>query len=155
MWTLTVAERLIEDYQRLFPGKWAVLWDAFQTVQPRLGMEQYPCELYASHVKELLVRVMEGVDLAPATRSELLLTLEGMAPLNGDAARLHAQLQNAILGFQQDLPPETAPGAAARLAAELADRAGDPQRHQPDPIRWQALEHTRREVMHDGYAHWR
>jgi hypothetical protein len=81
--------------------------------------------VYRAHARELLERLVEGLDLRPGTRAECLMAMSGAsqrAPLNATATRLALDLFQQVFGElagDEPLPPEPYAGAAAELHAQL------------------------------------
>jgi hypothetical protein len=136
---METAERLIAAYQARHPDRADLLYDAFLTIRPTGSMTEKRAELYEAHARELLQRVVDGEDVRPATKAELVCILcdtSLIAGLHGDAAYLYTRLFREVFGQDAlDLGDvvlqESYVGAADLLLDKLKAKARDDDRHRP------------------------
>lgn len=138
-------EVMIAEYQRKHPAKKAELWDAFKTVMPTHNMTMYRKELFLAHCEELLDRIVAGEDLRPATNAEILavfVRVSAAAPFHGNAAYAYYVTFAKVFGepdWGVELR-ENYDGASHHILHEVRLKAGDKNRHKPDPQRWHRLQ---------------
>ena len=147
--SMEITEDLIAEFQSHHPEKEAELFDAFLTVIPTHNMLNMHSAVFESHVRELLQRVVDGEDLTAATNAEIVCVISvvsAQTPLTANAAYLFSQTFRAVFGEEKyneiwkDLEPhERYPGASGDLRREVSQKAGNKERHQPDPERWNNL----------------
>lgn len=144
-------DAMIEAFIRRYPHRADVLWDAFKTVKPHAVL-QIEDSVWQHHVRELLERVVHGLDLQAPTTAELAAWMMGTLINEGeDVQGIITPDENGdmlglayIMGRIVQQPPYV-----IRNLLEHAPRIED--RHQPDPRRWYdsvALE-RKRDIMGD------
>lgn len=97
-----VADFEIQQAQQQHPEHAALLRRAFLACTPT-GFLAYDPRVYRAHVRELLDRVIDGLDLAPGTDAEVLAVLVQAslrAPLGQQAATLYERLFARVLPEQ-------------------------------------------------------
>lgn len=142
-----IAEKFIEDTIRQQPHRASDIWDTFKLLQPSTKMMKMHMKLYDSHIRELMQRILNGEDLKPATRAEILIAMSDVAsviPIHNCGAYLFSRLFKQIFGAKH--PTVTAidsvklnepyAGAADEMESELRHKLRDDNRHQPDKTRW-------------------
>jgi len=143
---MDIAEGEIQHFQKRHPAHKPDLFDAFMTIVPTHNMTQLNHKLYIEHCRELLERVVAGEDLRKATKAEMCAVFANtsmIAPIHGNAVYLYAKLFEDVFGEQpwSDMVElrENYDGASDYWLTELETKAGNPDRHQPNPERWHKL----------------
>jgi len=125
---VAAAERVIEEELAACAIDAPSLSDVFQVVAPTRHMLELVPEVYASHARELVRRMMRGEDVALGTKAEVMLACSIAslrAPLVSLDAGLYEELFIEIMGAaaaarcEVTLRPEPWTGARAERLAEL------------------------------------
>lgn len=134
-----LAHEEIEHAQKQHPEHHDALARSFQALMPGSLVVLDP-RVYRQHVRELIDRVLDGLDLAPGTDAEILACLTQaslVAPPGQQAAALHERLFARVLPEQygrifadpHERPTsEPWPGACAELANQLRRRLAKRER---------------------------
>lgn len=152
---MAIAEEEIEMAVQQHPLKAALLRDAFLTVVPTFNMPTLAVEVYRAHVRELLDRIAHKQDVRPGTLAEVMIALSETSlhvPLHHTAAYLYMRTFAHIFGEDHPIVLESKrnfhepyDGAADELESQLRRKLTQPQRHKPDPNRWQPEQAPERE----------
>ncbi len=97
---MDIAQEEMERAELLHGDQKEKIKDAFLDLMPGMFVGR-PDQLYRSHCRELLGRVVSGADLCPGTRAEAMLAMHAtslLAPLNAQGSALYESLFTGIFG---------------------------------------------------------
>lgn len=110
---MDIAEDEIARMKELYPDKIEMIHRSFTILRPTIYLQEVSKEVYRSHIKELLMRVVNGQDTRVATDAELMSILSGAtfgAPLNRTGTGLYVRLFRRIFPdfmFGESMSDET------------------------------------------------
>jgi hypothetical protein len=124
------AERLIETYIQKYPLHAPVLWDSFMLIRPQGHLLTAPDEVLDAHMRELLDRVVMGVNLRLPTLADMAVIVQLTAKQQLEADAVIPPLPDIMRRLAQE-PPYKLRGIMDEIGELPAE-----ERPTPDPQRW-------------------
>lgn len=132
-----IAEEEIDKYKRQHPDKKELIHDAFQFLMPTYDEMLGNTELFISHCRELLKRIVAGADLRLPTMAEIVCVLSQMSlrgMLKKEYVRMYYLAFKNVFGAEaigkiyESEPPEGYAGEDKEILHILHNRFSRPDR---------------------------